>query len=168
MEEKKSTKHRIGTIAIILFIVAALICDLIGLIPFAKDFTATIFWAISSFVLWRKGLEIFNGRKVAVMAISWVSSMIPVIQELPIELTAGIIAIIIITRAEEKTGVNVLSSMNKGVMPAPLNAGGARLPPSQAPLNANDQRLPNGGITPTKTRMVDINPPEQDELPMAA
>ena len=47
-------------------------------------------------------MGLFNGRKLAVVAISWISSMIPVIQEVPLELVAGIIVIIVITRVEEK------------------------------------------------------------------
>ena len=182
MEEQKPKKHRIGMLAIVVFVVAAIICDLIGLIPFAKNATATVFWGISSFAMWKMGLGIFNGRKVAIMAVSWVSSMIPFIQEIPIEITAGIIAIIIVSRIEEKTGISALSLMNKGIMPGPLNARGSRLPASpKLPLNEGGQRQPNGGLTSTKTQMMDIkppknetskivnlHPPESDDLAMAA
>ncbi len=80
----------------------ALICDILGLIPFVKDVLGTIFWICASIYFWMIGMGLFNGRKLAVVAISWISSMIPVIQEVPLELVAGIIVIIVITRVEEK------------------------------------------------------------------
>lgn len=148
MEQKN--KHRIGSVAIVLFVCFAVVCDIIGLIPFAKDFTATIFWVISGFVLWKKGLGLLNYKKLATIAISWASSMIPFIQELPIELTAGIVAIIIISRAEEKTGAKLLGEMGQSKMPKPLNQGGVRVPTGpNNPANIDGVRAPNGGLPPT-------------------
>ena len=110
----KDRKHRIGTIAVFIFVGCALIADLIGLIPFAKDFTATIFWGVSMYALHKKGVSAFNGSKLGAMVISWAAGMIPVIQELPIEITAGIVAIIFISRLEERTGLKTRGSLNSG------------------------------------------------------
>jgi hypothetical protein len=147
-----TAKHRIGIVAIILFIVFALIADLIGLIPFAKDFTGTIFWGITSFILWKKGLGIFNGKRLATMATSWLAGAIPVIQEFPIEITVGIVAIIIMSYAEEKTGLSLMKPGYAGKkIPGArevLNSGGRREPQSGAghiappPLNGEGMRLP--------------------------
>jgi hypothetical protein len=37
-------KYRIGTAMVVILIALAFIADLIGLIPFAKDITASLFW----------------------------------------------------------------------------------------------------------------------------
>ncbi len=100
---------------IVILVISAFIADLIGLIPFAKDFTASIFWVVVSAYFWIKGMGIFNGRKLAAMAISWIASIIPFIQEIPLEIVAGIVAIIIITRIEDKTGISVTKPLTKGV-----------------------------------------------------
>ena len=65
-------------------------------------------------------MGLFSGKKLATMFVSWAASMIPALQELPIELTAGIIAIIFMTRAEDITGVSLVEPIKKGVMPARL------------------------------------------------
>ncbi len=151
---KEGQKHKIGMVAIVLLVVFAIVCDLIGLIPIAKDFTATIFWGIASFFFWTRGMGLFNGRKLATMAISWVSGMIPLVQEIPVELLAGIIAIIIITRVEEKTGVSLIDPMKKGVMPAPMYKDGKRLPWDAAkPFNEGGIR--NSGATVNVTTQRD-------------
>jgi len=155
MEQQK--KHRIGSFAIIVLVFLALICDLLGLIPFVKDFLGTIFWFCASIYFWKIGMGLFNGRKLAAMAISWVSGLIPIIQEIPLELVAGIVAIIIITRIEEKTGMSITSKSAIGKLPrqqtlqsassVPLNNNGYREPVSnQIPLNQEGFRLPNGGL----------------------
>ncbi len=126
----------------IVLVIFALICDLIGLIPLAKDITATIFWGIASLYFWKQGMGLFNGKKLATMAISWVSGMIPGLQELPVELTAGIIAIFLITRAEEETGLSLLDPMKKGIKPAALYKDGKRLPPPKQELNSGGARQP--------------------------
>ena len=142
------SKHRIGTLAIALFVLCALVADLIGLIPLAKDLTGTIFWGISSFILWRKGLGMFNGRKLAAMAMSWVAGLIPIIQELPIEITVGIIAVIIISRIEEKTSVSVIKPMS----------GGKSLSSAGQVLNSGGRREPVPEIEDTQTRNPDLKP----------
>lgn len=125
---EKSPKHKISTVAIFVLVFSALLCDIIGLIPFAKDFMATLFWSGASFYFWKSGMGIFSGKKLAVMGVSWISAMIPYIQEIPIELTAGVIAIIIMTKFEEKTGLSIGPKMNKAPSKPHLNEGGVRLP----------------------------------------
>jgi hypothetical protein len=102
---------------------------------------------------WTKGLGLFNGRKLAAMAISWVASLIPVVQELPIEVTAGIIAIILITRIEDKAGVSVIKPLSQGKQigsaKTMLNFNGRREPRPREPLNGGEGagvRAPNGGL----------------------
>jgi pheromone shutdown protein TraB len=89
MDEEQHKKHRIGWFAIFILVFLALVCDLLGLIPFVKDVLGTIFWICASIYFWMIGMGIFNGRKLAVMMVSWVASLIPVIQEIPFELVLG-------------------------------------------------------------------------------
>ncbi len=135
-------KYRIGIVAIVVLVAIAFIADLIGLIPLAKDITASVFWIGAGIYFWIKGMGIFNGKKLAAVAISWIASLIPVIQELPIEVTAGIIAVILITRVEDKTGVSVLKPLSEGKQIASartmLNHNGRREPIPRQQLNEKD------------------------------
>ena len=158
MDDEQQKKHRIGWFAILVLVFLALVCDLLGLIPFVKDFLGTIFWICASIYFWMIGMGIFNGRKLAVMAISWIASLIPVIQEIPLELVVGIIVIIAITRVEEKTGLSLTSGLLSGELHgkhaqqitqrsartfAPLNKDGGRSPVNtRVPLNQNGVRAP--------------------------
>jgi hypothetical protein len=123
----------------------AFAADLVGMIPFVQNFTATIFWLCAGIYFYLKGMGILNGKKLAAIAISWVASMIPILQSLPIEVTAGIIAVIFITRVEDKTGVSVLKPMSQGkAVPGlhTLNLNGRREPPQKTPLNQSETRQP--------------------------
>ena len=135
---ESGTKYRIGTFAIILLVIFALICDLIGLIPFAKDIVGIIFWLIADVYLWKAKVGLFNGKTLAAEGVSLLTSLVPVIQELPVELTAGIVAIIFITRFEDKTGIKML-----GIGAGSLNSSGTRLAQPATPLNSGGMRIPS-------------------------
>jgi hypothetical protein len=99
MEGQK--KHKLGTVAIIVLVVFATIADLLSLIPFVGDLVGPIFWVCVSIYFWKAGMGLINVRKLATSIISMVAELIPAVQELPLIL-AGIIAVIVMTRAEEK------------------------------------------------------------------
>jgi hypothetical protein len=133
---KQKTKYRIGTVAVILLIVTAVIADLITLIPIAGDIVGPLYWIIVSVYLWKAGLGFVNGRRLAVEAISIVAELIPVVQELP-AILAGVIAIIIMTRIEDRTGISLNPLKKKGVTPPrmsrqPLNSTPGVRPPRQS------------------------------------
>jgi hypothetical protein len=155
MEEKP--KHKIGLVAMIILTVLAIVFDLLGLIPIVKDIEAPIFWAIAGIYFWTKGMGIFNGRKLAAVLASFITSIIPVVQELPVELTLGIIAIFIMTRVEEKTGISA-SSLAGAKSGKITDVAGAvvRAPEARKPLNQGGQRLPPS------------QPLEDEGVPMAA
>lgn len=132
-EENRKTKYRIGTLAIVLLVALAGIFDLLSLIPFVGDFVGPIFWIIASIYFWEAGLGFVNGRRLAVSAISMVAELIPVVQGLP-AILAGIIAIIVMTRVEDKTGISLNPLQKKPGMTPP------RLPPK--PANVDGVRLP--------------------------
>jgi hypothetical protein len=101
MDKGKKTAT-FGLLAGVLFVGLAVFCDWVGLIPILKDFLATIFWGLVSGYAWLRGMKIFSGKKLATMVTSWLISVIPFLQELPIELTAGIVAMIALTWFESK------------------------------------------------------------------
>jgi hypothetical protein len=157
-EEQQNKKHKFGWLAIVMLVLIAFVCDLLGLIPFVKDVLGTIFWIGASIYFYMIGMGFLNGRRLATMAISWIASVIPVIQEIPLELVAGIIVIIVITRVEEKTGLSLTSGLLSGELHgnyapqitqrsartfAPLNKDGSRGPVNtRVPLNQNGVRAP--------------------------
>ena len=132
MEEKK--KYRIGIMASIVLVISALIADLLGIIPFVQYISAPIFWIIASIYFWSKGMGLLNGKKLASASVSWLISVIPALQMIPLEIVGGIIAIIIITRIEDRTGISLLKPLSKGIRPPrleknPLNAKEGIRPP---------------------------------------
>lgn len=164
-------QQKIG-IGIIIFLVGlSIVGEIIGLIPLAGDIITPIFWALAGLIFWRKGYGIFSGRKLAASGISILAGMIPVVQELPIELPLGIIVVIFILKAEYKTGLSLRGKTGginaKGTQliqnsvrrpnptPPPLNAGGVRQPNVQASQPNNIIPFPN-------------QDQEQEELDMAA
>lgn len=153
-------QQKIG-IGIIIFLVGlAIVGEIIGFIPFAGDIITPIFWAIAGIIFWRKGYGIFNGKKLAASGVSILAGMIPVVQELPIELPLGIIVVIFILKAEYKTGLSLRGKTGginvKGTQliqnsvrrpnptPPPLNAGGIRQPNIQPNQPSNIIPFPIG------------------------
>ncbi len=147
MEEKK--KNRIGIVAIVLLVISALIADLLSLIPFVGDLVGPVFWILASVYFWKAGLGLLNTRRLAVSVISMVAELIPGVQEFPATI-AGVIAIIVMTRVEDKTGISLNPLQKKpGVTSprnqiTPLNLGGVRQPRNSnlRPSNVSGVRLP--------------------------
>ncbi len=96
--------------------VIATVGDLISLIPGGGDIVSPIFWGLMALYFWKKGMGLFNGRRFAAAAISFVAELIPAVQELPL-LLAGIIAVLFIIRIEDKTGKSIIKPLSKGVTP---------------------------------------------------
>ncbi len=153
MDTKAPTKYRISTVMTVILVFFAVCADLIGLIPFAKDVTATLFWGVTSIYFYTQGMGLFSGKKLAVMSVSWVVSLIPVLQEIPAEVTAGILAIIFITRVEDKTGISVVKPMTKGITPPRLNRN---------PFNGQP------GIRPPRQKKKDNNVKNEADFPLDA
>jgi hypothetical protein len=133
--------YRIGIIAIAVLLTSAAIADLITLIPLAGDIVAPIYWAIAAIYFWSAGLGLINWRRLVPICIALVAKLIPAIQEFP-ETIAGVIAIIIISRFEDKTGKSVFKVLDAKAKTDALNAKGKRVPPRIQPLNDNEARLP--------------------------
>lgn len=122
------------------FTVLAFIGDMIGIFPFLQGFIATIFWFIVGVYFWMKGMGIVNGKRLAAAGVSWLISWAPVLQSIPLEMALGIIAVFVITRIEEKTGISITSLVGgKGIK----NLNGVRAPQKPRPLNQSGIRLPN-------------------------
>jgi hypothetical protein len=151
MDDGKKKGH-IGTIAIIVLVFFGIIADLLSLIPFVGDFVGPIFWVCAGIYFWKIGMGLLNGKRLATGVVSIVAELIPAVQALP-TISVGIIAVIIMTRFEEKTGISVTSMTGKGTdIRNPLNMSGKRTPQihvdnsESRPSNFNGLRAPGGGL----------------------
>ena len=128
-------KSKFGYVAMAFWTGSAFILDLVSLIPFVGDFAGPIFWISFTFYLWKSGYGFLNPKRLAVGGLDMVIKMIPVIQEIPVELALGAAAVIAMLKIEEKTGLK-LPGMGKGGISikatpghaAPANIGGRRMP----------------------------------------
>lgn len=101
MSEK--VKHKIGMFSSIAMIVVALFFDLLSLIPFLNIIIALVAWCI--FFLWFFLMGTSFDKHPETLAIAggcFVFGLIPFFSALP-EITAGIVANLLIIRIREKT-----------------------------------------------------------------
>ncbi len=111
----------------VFLIFLAFIADVLTLIPLAGDIVGWIFWAIMGVVFWKLGLGIVNWRRFVPAIISTIAELFPAVQELP-TIIAAMVAILILSRVEDKTGLKVFPNKNKpGVTPPRVK----RVPPNQ-------------------------------------
>ncbi len=130
MEEKKKTS--IGLVSSAVLISAAIGADYVSAVPFVGSFVGPAFWVVVSIYFWMIGLGIVSGRRLAVSVVSMIAEILPVIQTLPTIVT-GIVAILIMIKLEEKTGISMNPMKKHGVTPprnpvVPMNQGGVRRP----------------------------------------
>lgn len=145
-------KYRVGIIGTIALVAGASVADLISLIPFAGTITSPIFWLFASIYLWYAGCGLLNSRRLATSLLSLIAEVVPAIQELPLTL-AGIIAVLIMIRIEDKTGLKIpgVGPKTDGVR-SPLYQDGRRMPDIarmervEGPMNMDGVRAPNGGL----------------------
>jgi hypothetical protein len=140
MKSKGKTQYRIGLGASTILLFAATIADLVTLIPIAGDIIGPLFWIITSIYFWKAGLGFLNGKRLALSTASMIVELVPGFQALP-AILAGITAILIMTRAEDKTGVSIgsvtkIGKKKPGVTPprnqkVPLNSEPRRREPSK-------------------------------------
>ncbi len=148
-------KYRISLTASGFLVLLAIIADLISLIPFVGMVSGPTFWVLASWYLWKKGCGLFNARRLATELISSVVEIIPAIQALPAA-TVGIIAVLLMIRIEDRTGISMKPDSFAGSVRKPHyttdeNGQGIRRPQSSTPaippkLNINGIRPPNGGL----------------------
>lgn len=147
--------YRISLTAGIFLVLAAIVADLISLIPFVGTVSGPLFWVLVSWYLWKKGCGLFNVRRFATEAISTLVEVIPAIQALPAA-TVGIIAVILMIRVEDRTGVSINPkslnvSVRKPRYTSDQNGQGVRMPQTNSSavpptLNVDGIRPPNGGL----------------------
>lgn len=148
MEEIKP-KYRIGTAGIVFWVALAALADLFSLIPFVGDIVGPIFWICASIYLWKVGCGLLNARRLATSLISMVAEMIPIVQEFPLIL-AGMIAVIVMVRAEDKTGISVPGIGGKKTGSSLVQNGVNPPHQQQIPLNQGGVRAPSGGLQSNK------------------
>ena len=157
--EKKGTNYRISwTLGLILSAVA-FVGDIVSLIPFVGDFVGPIYWVLAGGYLWKaRGVNPIKGKnvagKVAAISISLVAKLIPVVQELPIELFAGMIALVIVTRLEDKTGIDA-SALASGNIKAAVVGGVRSSVGRPPPLNEEDNVRRPRAAAPDRATMQD-------------
>jgi hypothetical protein len=95
---------RIGIASMVMMPAVALFFDLISFIPFV----GALAWVVFTFWLHLLGVELWSARKFATMGTSTIMELIPVLSVLP-TVTIGIIAIIIMVKFEERTGIKIPS-----------------------------------------------------------
>lgn len=144
----KNTVYRLGWGAIIALLAVAGIGDLISLIPLAGDVVAPIFWVVVAVYLYMKGFGLMNPGRLVTELVSMAAEMVPGIQEFP-ALLLGTALVIILTRLEDRTGVQFeLPGRTVGGR-TPLNQNGARAPiQTPAPLNIDGVRPPQKASEP--------------------
>jgi len=128
MEDKQPINYRIsGGMSTILILLAGL-ADLLTLIPFVGDVVGPLFWVLASIYFWKAGLGLVNGRRLATTVVSTVIELIPAAQAFP-AILAGIIAVIVMVRIEDRTGISLTPAKKVGVTP-PRNV---RVPVNKTP-----------------------------------
>ncbi|MDQ5893040.1 MAG: hypothetical protein QG640_50 [Patescibacteria group bacterium] len=125
-------KYRIGVLGIIVFVCLAGIFDLLTLIPFVGTLFGWVYFVIFTIYLVKTGHGFINAKTLAPQAISIVAEFIPAVQELP-TIIAATIAVIAISRIEDKTGISLMPGSKIGVTAArkkinPANKNGVRGP----------------------------------------
>lgn len=139
-----TTKYRIKTGGAIIMAAFALFLDLVSLIPFVGDFAGPIFWIIAAVYLYIAGIKLLDGKRLAVMGADMVIKMIPYLQELPVELLIGWLAIVVMTRIEDKTGISLNPLKKPGITPprnqiTPHNIKPGIRGPNQNQKNTNEK-----------------------------
>lgn len=106
-EEEK--KNRIGSGIILILIILAGMVDLINLIPIVGGLVSTGYWIVLSYYLWKTGHGLFNWKVAVPEIISVVVEWVPMVSFLP-SVMAGTLAIVAISRFQDKTGINLIPS----------------------------------------------------------
>jgi len=142
----------------------AIICDIVSLIPGFGDALGTMFVGSFAYYLWKKGYGFLKPGRLAVEIVDSVLKMIPVIQELPIELLVGTIAIIGMIKFEEKTGIKLPTQGASGAI-TPSNVAGVRLPNTRTG-NSYNASGSNTGTSGGQGRIINANmrPLNQDGI----
>jgi hypothetical protein len=104
--------QRINSLNAGLLILAAIIFDLLSIIPLINVITAFVAWLIFGVWFYLLGVGFMNPKRFATIAVSLIIGVIPVLSVLP-ELTVAIIAIIIMVKSEDKFGLKIPLSGKK-------------------------------------------------------
>ena len=122
--KKPPINYRLDWVTMATITTIAGFSDLLSLIPFVGDFVGPTFFVCLNVYFWIKDIEVVNTKRLATSVIAMIIEMIPVVQELPAIMT-GAIAIVIMIRAEDRTGLSLNPLAKKRTPPklmAPLNA----------------------------------------------
>ncbi|GMU74074.1 MAG: hypothetical protein AMXMBFR44_2730 [Candidatus Campbellbacteria bacterium] len=116
--QQEAKKPRISKTSAVLMVATAIILDLVSIIPAVGQALADV-GSFVIFLLWFLilGVPLVTPKKLLTTGLAYVIEVIPAISALP-AITAGVIIMIVLTRAEDATGLTLLDS--KGIV-NPLN-----------------------------------------------
>ncbi|MES2314615.1 MAG: hypothetical protein V4524_01610 [Patescibacteria group bacterium] len=151
---KEKPQYHLDNGAIFKFLAVAGFADLITFIPITGDFVSPVFWLCASLYLWKKGLGLINARRLGVELISFIAELIPGIQEFPTILAAAI-AIVVMSRIEDKTGFKI-PLKGRGTN-SPVNNNRVRLPETQTGNSYIPNTTSGTGSSGGKGRVINYN-----------
>ena len=140
--DNSSKKSKIGLISAIMLIVLALLFDLMSFIPIIGNIMTWIFWVIISVYFWFIGMGVVNNKRIVIAISSGIIESIPFISWVP-SITVGMIAIILMSVFEDKTGISLNKiTKNPGITPPrtqrkQVNA----IPGIRHPTNTQDEEI---------------------------
>lgn len=133
--EEPNYRIGFGMSAILIFL--AVCADLIGMIPFMQYVTAGAFWIGAELYFHIKGIKTFSGKALPIKVVSWLISLIPFLQSIPVEIVSATIAIIVVTRIEDRSKIKVIQK--QGVTPPRLQRRPVNNEPGiRRPNNSNN------------------------------
>lgn len=118
----------------------SLIFDAVNVIPILGTAMAGCYWIGLTFYLKKTGHGIISWRRLAPTLVSLAIEIMPFLQVLP-SIFASTLAIIILSRLEDRTGLNIVKhaspKMRLPRKPQPLNQDGVRGPRQREPQIIN-------------------------------
>lgn len=117
-EEEK--QNRIGSGIILILIILAGMVDLINLIPIVGGLVSSGYWFAFSYYLYKTGHGLFNWKVAIPEIISVAIEWVPMVSFLP-SVMAGTLAIVAISRIQDKTGINLIPGQTLKKMTPPRN-----------------------------------------------
>ncbi len=115
MEEDQPKKKRISTGVAIAMVLVALLLDTISLIPVVGSFISAIFgFGIFGFWFYKLGVPLISPKKLASWGLNFLAEIFPGVGSVWVGVTCGVILMIGITWAEDKTGVQIANKLPVG------------------------------------------------------
>lgn len=145
-QQQGEREPRISSTSAALMVATALLFDVISIIPVVGQAIADV-GSFVVFLIWFLilGLPLVSPKKLLTTLVAYIIEFIPAISALP-AITAGVIIMIVISRAEDKTGIQLLDKKGAPNLKNIAGAGGSI------------KALGSAVVKKTPTRMDDLLP----------